>query len=121
MDDSFNVHIKGNNMQGGEYRKIHEASQDLLCTTGYNDTFRPYFDDFQDASDPKVPWKTCPYHPGHYRLNNYVIHDYGDLLPPYLPGSEKWKFEITYFKDGVEYGGFNAYVILRTEKSLLEG
>jgi hypothetical protein len=108
-------------MQGGEYRKIIDVSTDLICTKGYNETFRTYFEEFQAAQDIKVPWKSCPYPTGSYKLSNFLIQDYGDVLPPYMPGSERWQFQIRYSKEEVEYGGFNAYITLRTEQSLLNG
>jgi hypothetical protein len=109
------------NMQGGQYRRLFERTADDICTKGYNETFRPYFDDFQAVSTPKVTWKTCPYPKGDYDLKNYMIEDHGNLLPPYLPGNERWQIQLRYFKGDKPYGGANVYATLRSEKSLLEG
>jgi hypothetical protein len=108
-------------MQGGEYRKIFEVQTYEICKNGYNETLRPYFDDFQAASTPKVAWKTCPYPAGKYDVKNFRFEDYGSLIPPYMPGSERWQMQLRYFRDGKAYGGYNAYATLRTEKSLLAG
>jgi hypothetical protein len=57
-------------MQGGEYRKIFEKTAEKICKNCYNKTYKPYFDDFQAASNPKVPWKTCPYPEGKYDVKS---------------------------------------------------
>jgi hypothetical protein len=108
-------------MQGGEYRKIFESTVNEFCKNGYNETFKPYYDDFQAASTPQVPWKTCPYPEGKYKLKNFRMEDHGSLIPPYLPGSERWQMQVRHLKDDEAYGGFNIYVTLRTEQSLLAG
>jgi hypothetical protein len=108
-------------MQGGEYRKIFERRVDELCKTGYNETFKPYFEDFQAVQTPPVPWKACPYPKGVYEMKNYHIEDYGGLIPPYVPGGEKWQMQVRYILDSEFIGGFNAFLTLRSEKSLLEG
>jgi hypothetical protein len=109
------------NMQGGNYKKTLEGSMNEICKNGYNETFRPYFDNLQSAQTPKVAWKTCPYPANKYELKNFRFEDYGSLLPPYLPGSERWQLQIRYAREGEVYGGFNMYVTMRNKQSLLAG
>jgi hypothetical protein len=121
IDDSFSLQVIGLNMQGGQYRKIFERSVDEVCKAAYNETFKPYYDDLQAAQNIQIPWKTCPYPKGEYELRNYYVQDYGSLIPPYMPGGEKWMVTVRYIKDDEIHGGFDFYVILRSEQSLLQG
>lgn len=109
-------------MQGGQYRKMFGGEEDKICTTAYNETFRDYYDQFQSCQTTQVPWKTCPYPDGPNELKNFYIEDYGNYLPAYLPGSEKWKVEVMFYEnETVEVGGYNIYVSLRNQRSLLNG
>ena len=109
-------------MQGGQYRKIFGTEGGEICTNAYNETFREYYDKFQAAQTIQVPWKTCPYPDGPNEINNFYVEDYGGLLPAYVPGSEKWKVEVMFYEnDTVKVGGYNIYMTLRNEKSLLNG
>ena len=49
------------------------------------------------------------------------MEDTEDFLPPYIPGNEKWEFQLRFSKGEEVLGGYNAYVIIRDEASLLEG
>lgn len=50
---------------------------------------------------------------------NFHLDNVDDLLPPYMPGGEKWKIEVRFFKDNEMLGGYNFFLIIRSEKSLL--
>lgn len=119
LDDSFSGMGTGLNFQGGQYKKIGDKQLDTLCTTLYNETYRVAFEDFQTYQKYPVAWKTCPYPAGPNEIMDFCIEDYGSMLPPYIPGGEKWKLEVRLLKDGKVLGGYNLYLILRTEKSLL--
>ena len=34
------------------------------------------------------------------------------LLPPYLPGGPKWKFEVRFFKGDKQIGGFDVFATI---------
>lgn len=119
VDDSYVISAAGFNLQGGEYRKMIEKFIETPCTSLYIEPYRQYFEKYQAAQKYPVAWKTCPYPPGPNELKNFLFEDYGSLLPPYIPGGEKWRFEIRHFVNNEMLGGFNAYVILRSEQSLL--
>lgn len=91
-----------------------------FCDFLYDDSFYETFQDFQMNVDNKFKWKTCPWPKGKYTLTNFSYKN-TDFLPAYLPGNEKWKFDLEYWKDGKHEGGFVLYVILRNEQSLLMG
>jgi hypothetical protein len=68
-----------------------------------------------------VEWLTWPYPTGKNEIKNYYVTDYGNLLPPYIPGGEKWRIEVRYIKDGEVVGGYEVYGILRNQNSLMNG
>lgn len=119
FDDEYTVNMAALNFQGGSYKKIVEKSFGSFCTNVYNESIREYFENFQNYQKYQVPWKSCPYPDGPNEINDYVVEDYGKLLPPYIPGSEKWKIEVRFSKENETIGGYNLYGIIRTEKSLL--
>lgn len=107
------------NFQGGQYKKYGEKTFDTECTTLYNDTFQEQFEKFQSCQKYPVEWKTCPYPTGPNEIRDYFVDDYTSMLPPYIPGGEKWKLEYKVLKDDELLGGANLYLTLRNEKSLL--
>lgn len=85
----------------------------------YQPHFKSFFEKAHEHATKKVAWKTCPYPKGPNEVKDYLIDNVDALLPPYIPGSEKWKFEMRFFKNNVDQGGYNLYAIIRNEKSLL--
>lgn len=94
---------------------------EYLCSTLYNETNRPYWDDFQASQKDPEEWETCPYPTGPNEIRNFLIKDYGNFLPPYIPGGEKWRIDVRVLKDDEILGGYNLYATLRTQKSLMNG
>lgn len=119
IDDTVLLTFAALNLQGGQYKKIFDKNIYTICSTLYNETFREIYEDFQTHQKYQVPWKTCPYPTGPNEIFNYYLEDFGSMLPPYVPGGEKWKMDIRYFKGDELLGGFSAYLTLRSERSLL--
>jgi Protein of unknown function (DUF1091) len=119
LGDNINMQMAALNYNGGGYKMIAEKTFEGFCRSLYNDTIREYYEEFQEYQEVNIPWKTCPYPTGTNVLTNYVFQDYGDYLPPYLPGSEKWKVEIRYVEKGEVLGGYNIYAIMRNMRSLM--
>lgn len=121
IDDTFEAQATAYNLQGNQYKKIADKRIAINCEQLYNESYREHYEDFNKFLKYPIPWKTCPM-PNHTNeIKNYFLQDYCDILPPYVPGSEKWKIEARLFKDGVELGGYNWYGILRNERSILAG
>ena len=120
LDDEIDIFVEALNFQGGQYKKMFDKRLDKFCTTLYVDTFKNSYNRFNDASLVKIPFGTCPYPSGKNEINNLMFDDDG-LLPPYIPGSEKWKAEIRFLKNEEILGGFNIYAIIRSEQSLMKG
>lgn len=91
------------------------------CEALYQDAFETTFNDVFEHARVKVPWKTCPYPKGENELKNYLLKNIQDLLPPYLPGGEKWQIQLRLYKGGEVLGGYNIFALLRNEQSLLAG
>ena len=119
IDNTVDFTASALNFQGGQYKKIGDKSIEKLCESIYDDEYRKDFDAIQAHQKYPVPWKTCPYPAGPNEIFDYFIEDFGSVLPPYIPGSEKWKFEIRLFRENEVLGGYNIFVIIRSEKSLL--
>lgn len=116
--------ISGNglNFQGGQYKKMFDKEIEDPVTTLYNVTkFQSYFENFQKSQKVQIPWDTNPYPSGDNEITNLAVEDYGSMLPPYLPGGEKWKFEVRYSKNDEVIGGMNVYATIRDQRSLLQG
>jgi hypothetical protein len=119
MGDDLDMYGAGLNFQGNQYKKMFDKRLDKFCTTYYIDIYKAYFEDYQAHTTNPVPWKTCPYPAGSNEVKNFFVEDDGLLLPPYIPGSEKWKAEIRFLRDEIILGGFNIYGIIRSEESIL--
>jgi hypothetical protein len=109
----------GLNFQGNQYKKIFDKRLNNFCESLYHDLYRGYFEDYQAHTVNPVEWNTCPYPAGENEVKNFLIEDNGNILPPYIPGSEKWKAELRFLKNGEVLGGYNIYAIIRSETSLL--
>lgn len=115
--------IQAFNLMGGQYKKIFDVKNDDLCKLAWKEPYRKEFNYFQSTQAHPVPWGVCPYPAGPNFVNKYMVNDdLGDFLPPRMPGgSENWQLKLTFFQksDGKIVGGYNLYVILRTEETLL--
>lgn len=107
------------NLQGNQYKKMFEKDFDHMCSAMYLDAFQLPFENYQAHNKNPVAWKTCPFPAGSNEVFNYLAIDTESLLPPYIPGGEKWKVEMRFLRNGTDLGGYNIYMILRNEKSLL--
>lgn len=50
---------------------------------------------------------TCPFPGGNYSLSDYPVsqEEYEKLIPPYIPGSEKWRIVMELSINGTARGG----------------
>lgn len=60
----------------------------------------------------------CPLKAQTIAVNNYTPKDFGDFLPEYIPGNERWKIKAIFSEDGKPLAGFDLYAILRTKESM---
>jgi hypothetical protein len=117
--DNFDFSIAVHNFNGGQYKKISEKRLYKFCETLYNETFKSSFEEFQSYQKTTIPWKTCPYPAGPNEIINFMVNDYAEYLPPYMPGSEKWKVEVRFYDGEEMMGGYNFYCLLRNMKTLM--
>lgn len=120
FDDEFDVLVGAFNFHGGQYKKIGDKTFYKFCKTLYLDKFKEPYSRFYDASSFKVPHKTCPFPAGQNEITNLMFSENG-LLPPYVPGGEKWRIDVRFVKNNEILGGLNMYGLLRNEQSLLRG
>jgi len=121
IGDELIVVLNALNLQGGQYKQIITKNLGKFCDALYEKYpgIEDYFNFFHQHAKVKVPWKTCPYSKGVNDVTNLLVDDIGNMLPPYIPGGEKWKIEVRYFENDVVVGGYNIYATLRSEQSLL--
>ena len=112
--------VEGFNFQGGQYKKLGEKMFDKFCKSVYDDYIKKTYEDFEAASSLKVPFGTCPLPAGINEVTNLMIEENG-LLPPYVPGGEKWRVDVRFLREEVVLGGYNVYALIRNEQSLLKG
>ena len=120
LDDDIDMKIEAFNFQGGQYKKIGEKRFDKFCASVYDDMTEKQFAKFYAASTLKVPFGTCPFPAGESEITNLMVDDDG-ILPPYIPGGEKWRADVRFLKKTKILGGFNVYALIRNEQSLLKG
>ena len=97
-----------------------EKSFANFCEALYMDASKSFFEDYQAHTINPVAWKTCPYPAGQNEVKNFYADDRVIVLPPYIPGSEKWKIELRFMREAEVLGGYNIFVSLRTEHTLLD-
>lgn len=108
-------------MQGGQYKQMVDKKVTNFCTSLYVEPSKPIFENYQSHTTNPVAWKTCPYPAGSNEVKDFYVEDSELLLPPYIPGGEKWKIEMRFSRKGEVLGGYNLYASLRSEESLLDG
>lgn len=121
LGEDVDIHGAGFNLQGGQYKQMIEKSMENFCKSVYIEPSRTFFEYYQSHMTNPVPWKTCPYPAGENEVKNFLVDESLFLLPPYIPGGEKWKIEIRFSRKNEEFfGGYNIYVIMRSPNSLLD-
>jgi hypothetical protein len=108
-------------MAGGQYKLMFERLLGPLCDIFYEEHMRFTVEEFYATTNlTSWTWGQCPALAGDIFINNYMPSQFGDYLPAYLPGGEKWKGEFYYVdKDKNIIGGTTHYAILRSNYSLL--
>ena len=119
LDDDIDIFVEALNFQGGQYKKIFDKRVNKFCTTLYTKTFKEVFDNYYEASLVKTPFGTCPFPAMKNVVTNFLISEDG-MLPPYIPGGEKWKIHMRFIKDSEILGGYNLYILLRNEQTMIK-
>ena len=119
LDDDIDIFVEALNFQGGQYKKIGDKRLNKFCTTLYTDSFKKVFDDYYEASLVKTPFGTCPFPVMQNEVTNFYISEDG-MLPQYIPGGEKWKIHMRFIKDSDVLGGYNIYMLIRNEKTMIK-
>lgn len=111
------VHVSGFNFQGGQYKLMVEKSLGQFCDIFYAEPHREVYESFSDYYTPNVEFGTCPFPANNYSMRDYLISNekFEKLIPPYIPGSEKWKIVFKVLLDGKVRGGNVFYVTIRHE------
>lgn len=120
LDDTITLTVNALNFQGNQYKVMFSKNLGKYCEVLYQEHLRTKYEEVQNYTKVKFPWKTCPWTKGRNGLNNYRLEDTEKMLPVYIPGNEKWEFQLRFLRDQEVLGGYNAYVIIRDEKSILE-
>lgn len=120
IHDGLTMNIFLLNHQGGQFKKIFEKAIEKPCSAAFQESTRKHIEDFQAVSSRPMEWNVCPIPPLRNEVKNFIVEDHG-ILPPYIPGGEKWKIEIRMNDNETILGGFNLYLLVRSEKSLLDG
>lgn len=121
LGDDIAMMVEGFNFQGGQYKKMGDKFMDQgICKSLYVDAFKSEYDKFYAASSVKIPYGTCPFPAVNNTVTNLMFSDSG-LMPPYIPGGEKWRIDLKYFKNRELLGGYNIFGLVRNDQSLLQG
>jgi Protein of unknown function (DUF1091) len=85
--NEMNFHASAYNLQGGQYKLMIEKDLGNVCDFLYSEGHKHVYEDLMSHVEPSIPFNTCPYPRGHITVKNYLMKG----IPPYVPGSEKWK------------------------------
>jgi hypothetical protein len=121
LDNEMTLKLAALNFQGNQYKQMFDKDFGKFCDVLYDDKVEDKYNNLHKHFEVKVPWKTCPYPKGPNEITNFMIDDFADQLPPYLPGSEKWQIQVRFLLSEEVLGGYNVFAIIRTEKSLMNG
>lgn len=114
----MNLQIYGFNLQGGQYKQMIEKNLGNFCDFFYSDAHKDMYDDVITHYEPFVPFGTCPFPKGQYTVKNYRLKGVEDMIPPYVPGSEKWKAIAEFQLNGTRLGGMTFYGTLINDKNV---
>jgi hypothetical protein len=78
-----------------------------FCDTFYLEAHRKIYESFYGYFSPNVIFGTCPFPAGNYSMSDYPFseEDFEKLVPPYIPGSEKWRIFLKLSINGTAKGG----------------
>jgi surfactin synthase thioesterase subunit len=112
LNNDMNYQFFAYNLQGGQYKLIVEKDLGSVCDFLYSEGHRHIYEDFMSHTEPSVPFKTCPYPQTQHNVKNYLLKGVNEMIPPYVPGSEKWKVEAEIRLNGKILGGAVFYATL---------
>ncbi|CRL03058.1 CLUMA_CG016179, isoform A [Clunio marinus] len=99
--------------EAGEY-KIFLSKTFGFCEFKNLPGHKEILEDFEAHTNNPVPSDACPYPAMDKQITNYALKEERfNFIPPGLPG-EKWRINFLFNENGVDLGGFNVYVILKT-------
>lgn len=100
---------------------MHEHTMKNFCASIYEPKYRNIFEDYQSHTSNPVKFGQCPYPAGENKVKRFFIRNAEGLLPPYIPGGEKWRIDARFLRKDEEQGGYNFYFALRSLQSLIGG
>ena len=116
--NDITLHCYGYNFQGGQYKLMVEKHLGQLCDFFFNEMHKEVWEDVMNHSDKFIPGKTCPFPAGLYTIRNYMLKGLVEMIPPYVPGSEKWKGVAEYRLNETVLGGMTFYFTLINDKNM---
>ena len=119
VSDANSADVSVKNMQGGQYKEIFAKHVDAVCEGLYTEMMKDHMEALFSNLVKPIKWKTCPIPAGPNEFMNFFVED--NFLPPYIPGGEKWLFEVRINEGDECIGGYRIYTIIRNEKTLLQG
>lgn len=108
------------NLSGGQYKKIFGNIFGPFCDFVYSKNIEKEFKAALAKSNSTTAYGTCPIPPQTFEVIDYAPEGAGDVIPPYMPGNERWKVDLWGTKNGEVVSGFRVYAILRDEQKLFD-
>lgn len=119
LTDEMDVKFLAFNFQGGQYKLMVEKLFKHFCKSLYKIEYKNFYEDYQSQTSNPVAYNTCPYPAGSSEVKNYHFNDNRLILPPRIPGREKWRVGCRILKGQEELGGYNIYLTVISNSSLL--
>jgi hypothetical protein len=111
-------HVSAFNLQGGQYKLMIEKDLGNVCDFVYSEDHKQIYGDLMSHHEPSVPFNTRPFPRGQFTIKNYLIKGINEMIPPYVPGSEKWKALVEYRLNETILGGATFYTTLINDKNM---
>jgi hypothetical protein len=121
VNNSITVSFESCNLSGGQYKKIFGHNIGGACDVAYEKHVEPevrrYWKHYTNIS---FPYGTCPFTPEFFKVTEYHPKDFGDWLPPYLPGNERWRVTTWLHAGDKTLFGIRVYAIIRDNQKLFD-
>lgn len=118
LGEDMDMILQFYNLQGGQYKLMLTHRMDNFCKSIYKEEYKATFEDYQAHTTNPVRYNQCPYPASENEVKNFIARDV-TVLPPRIPGGEKWRLDTRFYKKGKSLGGHNFYVIFRSQQSFL--
>lgn len=118
IGNDYHVEVEASNLQGGQYKVMLVKNFGPFCDLIWQETVRDEINRYRQHMNLTIEDNQCPFPPLITTLQDYTPKDFGEYLPEYIPGNERWKMKVMFMKNKKIAGSYDVYIILRSKESM---